>query len=269
MKSWRFMTSMIMNNTLEENKRMKCVILAAGYATRLYPLTENFPKPLLKVKDKTIIDWIISDLDAYGLISEFIIVSNHKFITIFEDWKKDCSYQAKITVLDDGTVDNEHRLGAVKDIAFAIEQCNIKEDLMVVAGDNLTDFSLKGFVDYFMDKNASCVMRHFEDDFNKLRKTGVIMIDDAGKILEMQEKPAEPKSNWAVPPFYIYKKEDLEKIVTAVKDEVCNTDAPGDFIAWMCSQGDVYAYEMPGKRYDIGSLESYERIQHEYMCERV
>lgn len=243
---------------------MKCVILAAGYATRLYPLTENYPKPLLKVGEKTIIDWIMGDLDRYGVITEFIIVSNHKFVEHFEEWKKGTSYQAQVTVIDDGTTDNEHRLGAVRDIAFAIDTCNIREELMVLAGDNLTDFSLKGFLDYYMQKHATCVMRHFEDKLDKLRRTGVIVIDDADKVLEMQEKPAEPKTNWAVPPFYIYCKNDLPKIQNAVKNGVCNVDAPGDFIAWLCTNSDVFAYEMPGGRYDIGNLEGYRVVQEEY-----
>lgn len=243
---------------------MKCVILAAGYATRLYPLTEKFPKPLLKVGEKTIIDWIMEDLDQYGMISEFIIVSNHKFIKHFEEWKKSTVYHALVTVIDDGTTDNEHRLGAVRDIAFAIETCHIREELMVLAGDNLTDFSLKGFWDYFMRKHATCVMRHFEGDKDKLRRTGVVVIDNADKVLEMQEKPTEPKSNWAVPPFYIYCAKDLSKISDAVKSGVCNVDAPGDFIAWLCIHSEVYAYEMPGGRYDIGNLASYRIIQEQY-----
>ena len=185
---------------------MKCIVLAAGYATRLYPLTENYPKPLLQVADKTIIDWIIQDLDEMGQIDEFIIVSNHKFVDIFREWQEGTNYQAKVTVLDDGTTANENRLGAVKDIAFAIKECNIESDLIVVAGDNLTDFSLKGFVKYFDEKQATCIMRHYEEDVAKLRKTGVISIDEEEKVLEMQEKPKEPKSHWAVPPFYVYGK---------------------------------------------------------------
>jgi len=243
---------------------MKCVVLAAGYATRLYPLTENFPKPLLKVGEKAILDWIIEDLDAIGAIDEFVVVSNHKFYDIFAKWAKQCNYRAKVTVLDDGTVDNEHRLGAVKDIAFAIECCKITEPIVVVAGDNLTDFSLKGFVEYFKEKGNTCIMRHFEPSLEKLRRTGVIRIDDTDRVLEMQEKPAEPVSNWAVPPFYVYSGEDLALISKAVAEGVCNVDAPGDFIAWLCTQSEVYAYLMPGKRYDIGNLQSYEEICREY-----
>lgn len=243
---------------------MKCVVLAAGYATRLYPLTENFPKPLLKVGDKTIIDWIIEDLDSADSISEFIIVSNHKFVSCFEAWKDTVHYRVPITVIDDGSVDNEHRLGAVKDIAFAIQQCNIDEDLMVVAGDNLTDFSLAKFVKYFESKQASCVMRHYEANVEKLRKTGVATIDETDLVTNMEEKPKVPQSNWAIPPFYIYDKDDLSKIVEAVEEQLCNTDAPGDFIAWLCKVCKVYAYEMPGKRFDIGTVESYDLIQRTY-----
>lgn len=241
---------------------MKCLILAAGYATRLYPLTENFPKPLLKVGDKTIIDWLISDLDRIGFISEYIIVSNHKFYELFREWGYETCCQGRVTILDDGTTSNENRLGAVKDMAYAIKEYSIQEDLLVIAGDNLTDFSLKSFVEYFMQKNATCIMRHYEDEVERLRKTGVASVDETDKVLEMQEKPREPKSNWAVPPFYIYHKNDLQKIVQAVNAEKCNTDAPGDFIAWLCKESDVYAYEMPGSRYDIGSLESYEMVKN-------
>lgn len=244
---------------------MKCIILAAGYATRLYPLTENFPKPLLDVKGKAIIDWLIEDLDSLGEISEFIIVSNHKFMEHFEKWQKDCDYHAQVTVIDDGTTDNANRLGAVKDIVYAIESCDVKDDIVVLAGDNLTDFSLKGFVDYFKSKQSTCIMRHYEPEVEKLRRTGVITIDENDKVLAMQEKPAEPMSHWAVPPFYIYGAEDLDKIKQAVNEQVCNVDAPGDFIAWMCTQSDVYAYEMPGGRYDIGNLESYRKIQETYV----
>lgn len=243
---------------------MKCIILAAGYATRLYPLTEKFPKPLLEVKGKPIIDWLIGDLDTIEKIDEFIVVSNHKFIGIFEKWAKKSSYRGNITVLDDGTISNENRLGAVRDIAFAIECCRVESDLIVIAGDNLTDFSLGGFVTYFERKGATCIMRHYEAEEEKLRRTGVIQIDEHDRVLDMQEKPREPKSNWAVPPFYIYQARDIGKIKEAVSNAECNVDAPGDFIAWLCRKTTVYAWQMPGRRYDIGNRESYEHIRQIY-----
>ena len=119
---------------------MKCLILAAGYATRLYPLTENFPKPLLEVGDKTILDWLVDDIDTAGLIDEYMVISNHKFVRHFENWA--AVKPARVTVVDDGTDSNETRLGAVNDIRFAIEKLGLDDDLLVIAGDNVLDFSL-------------------------------------------------------------------------------------------------------------------------------
>ena len=237
------------------------LILAAGYATRLYPLTENFPKPLLKVGEKTILDHLTDDINAGGKVSEFVVISNHKFAHHFEDWAKTKSY--KITVVDDGTSTNETRLGAVKDIKFAIDKLSLSDDMFIIAGDNVLDFSLNKFVDYSVAKNASCVMRYFEPEANKLKKSGVLEIDDNDLVLSMQEKPAEPKSNWCCPPFYFYKKADIARIDEAI-DDGCGVDAPGSLVSWMCKKSSVYAFEMPGSRYDIGNLESYELVQKTY-----
>lgn len=240
---------------------MKCLILAAGYATRLYPLTENFPKPLLKVGEKTILDWLIDDIQTANIINEYVVISNHKFAHHFNEWAKDKAY--KITVLDDGTSSNDARLGAVKDIQFAIDKLNINEDVLVIAGDNVLDFSLKKFINYVNTKKASCVMRYFEPFKEKLVKCGVLEIDDNEKIYNMTEKPSEPASNWCCPPFYYYTAEDTQKVKQGI-EEGCNTDAPGSYIAWLCQKTDVYAMEMPGSRYDIGNLQSYEKVQKEY-----
>ena len=237
---------------------MKCLILAAGYATRLYPLTENFPKPLLEVGGKPILDWLIDDMDQTSLIDEYIIISNHKFASIFEEWSN-----GRYTILDDGTSSNETRLGAVKDIQFAIEQLNLDDDLMVMAGDNLLDFSLSGFIHYAKQKQATCVMRYYEADEARLHKTGVAEINEDGLILSMEEKPAEPKSHWCVPAFYCYTREDARLIKKGI-EAGCGTDAPGSFIAWLSTQTKVYTYEMPGHRYDIGNLASYEQVKQTY-----
>lgn len=243
---------------------MKCIILAAGYATRLYPLTEKYPKPLLKVKDNAIIEWLIDDISSIADIDEIIIISNHKFINIFNEWKESFESKLPVTILDDGSTDNDNRLGAVRDIAFAIKAAQISDDLMVIAGDNLLNFSLSGFYEFFEEKKAACIMRHYEDSVEKLQRTGVALVDENSLVIEMEEKPEKPKSNWAVPPFYLYKKDDLQKIIYGVENEVCNLDAPGSFIEWFCRKSKVYAYLMPGKRYDIGNKESYDRICEEY-----
>ncbi len=240
---------------------MKCLILAAGYATRLYPLTENFPKPLLKVGEKTILDWLIDDIDEAGSVDEYIVISNHKYAHHFDEWA--VTPKQKITVVDDGTISNETRLGAVKDIQYAIEKLSIDDDMLVIAGDNVLDFSLTKFIKYAKSKKASCIMRYFEPDFQKLLKCGVVTVDEDDKVLQMTEKSPTPATNWCCPPFYYYTKEDASLVPKGIESG-CGTDAPGSYIAWLCTQTDVYAMEMPGSRYDIGNLESYEKVKKEY-----
>ena len=240
---------------------MKCLILAAGYATRLYPLTENFPKPLLKVGKKTILDWLVDDIHSCGLVDEYVVISNHKYAHHFESWAKE--KQQKITVVDDGTSTNETRLGAVKDIQFAIEALDLDDEMLVIAGDNVLDFSLTEFIRYALQKGTSCIMRYYEASTQRLTKSGVVEVDPADRILSMEEKPARPRSNWCCPPFYFYTREDAKLISRGIAAG-CGTDAPGSYIAWLSTQTPVHAMEMPGRRYDIGNLESYEAVQKEY-----
>ena len=238
---------------------MTSIILAAGYATRMYPLTLNYPKPLLEVGGKKIIDWLIEDLEKSG-VERTVVVSNHKFISQFQAW---ADGRENIIVLDDGSEDNDHRLGAVKDIEFAIEEANIDDDIVVLAGDNVLNFSLSSFIDYGRKKKTSCIMRHEGKDENKLRKTGVIEINEDELVLGMEEKPKEPKSNWAVPPFYYYTKEDKDLIKEGIASG-CGTDAPGSFVSWLVKTRPVHAYRMIGERFDVGSIEGYEKIKKEY-----
>lgn len=239
---------------------MKCLILAAGYATRLYPLTENFPKPLLKVGEKTILDWLIDDIDESGLVDEYIVISNHKFAHHFDAWAKD---KKKVTVLDDGTDSNETRLGAVKDIQFAIETLGLDTDLLVIAGDNVLDFSLTRFLSYAKEKATSCILRYYEPDGKRLLKSGVVTVDETDRVLKMTEKSPDPETHWCCPPFYYYTREDAGLVGKGIQAG-CGTDAPGSYIAWLCTQTTVHAMEMPGSRYDIGNLESYEQVQKTY-----
>jgi len=240
---------------------MKCLILAAGYATRLYPLTENFPKPLLKVGEKTILDWLVDDIDTMGLVDEYVVISNHKYAPHFEKWAEEKTQ--KITIVDDGTSPNETRLGAVKDIQFAIDQLGLDDEMLVIAGDNVLDFSLTRFIRYAQEKKTTCVMRYYEESAAKLSKCGVAQIDENDLILSLEEKPAEPKSHWCTPPFYFYTKEDARLVKKGI-EAGCGTDAPGSYIAWLSTQVPVHSMKMPGSRYDIGNLESYEQVQKNY-----
>ena len=240
---------------------MKCLILAAGYATRLYPLTENFPKPLLDVGGKTILDWLVDDIHTAGLVDEFVVIYNHKFAHHFDKWA--ATKTMKVTVVDDGTGSNETRLGAVKDIQFAIDQLGLDDDMLVIAGDNVLDFSLTKFLAYAKEKKTSCIMRYYEPEEKKLVKCGVVEIDENDRIVSMEEKPAQPKSHWCCPPFYYYTKADAKLVAKGI-EAGCGTDAPGSYIAWLCTQTPVFAMEMPGKRFDVGNLESYNKIKEEY-----
>lgn len=240
---------------------MKCLILAAGYATRLYPLTENFPKPLLEVGGKTILDWLLDDMDTVGAIDEYVVISNHKYAHYFENWA--ATKPMKITVVDDGTTSNETRLGAVRDIQFAIDQLALDDDLLVMAGDNLLDFSMTRFIRYALEKNAPCTMRYYEPSFQKLLKSGIVTVDENDKITRMTEKVPNPETNWVSVAFYYYPRETVRLIAQALADS-CGVDAPGSFLIWVSQRTTSYAMEMPGHRYDVGNLDSYQKIKEEY-----
>ncbi len=242
---------------------MKNIVIAAGYATRLYPLTENFPKPLLKIGERSILDRILDDVDGIEEIDEHIIVTNHKFAEIFNNWVSERKLKPgtkPISIIDDGTTDNENRLGAVKDLLLAIDEFDINDDIIVLAADNVLDFSFQGFVNFFKQKNTSVIMCHHEPELYKLQRTGVIAVDEDMKVLEMQEKPEHPVSNWAVPPFYIYKKNDLPLIRDCL-NHGCGFDAPGNLAHYLVNATTIHAWIMPGSRYDIGSLDSYKEAQ--------
>ena len=273
---------------------MKTIVIAAGYATRLYPLTENFPKPLLEIGRSTILDRMLDDIDGIPEIDGHIVVTNHKFAGIFEEWAaRRCPVGAghdggmvgastssatgsgtgpstgsgtgrkPVTILDDGTSSNETRLGAVRDLILALETFGIDEDVLVVAADNVLEFSFKGFVEEFHRKGTSMIMCHHEPELYKLQRTGVIEVDADMRVLQMQEKPQVPVSHWAVPPFYIYRREDLDLVRHAVENG-CGADAPGNLAHYLVDKTPLHAWPMPGGRFDIGSLDTYEEAKLRY-----
>lgn len=232
------------------------IVIAAGYATRLGELTRNFPKPLLKIGDNTILGRMLDDIDTIPEITEHIIITNHKFAPIFREWVEGLHYTKPITIVDDGTSTNETRLGAVCDLLYAIKERNINDDLLVVAADNILFFSFKEFVDFALSKQTSCIMCHEQPSIEKLQRTGVIVVDDNWKVLNMEEKPIEPKSHWAVPPFYIYLKKDIDLVLTSI-DNGCGKDAPGNLAHYMVEKTDMHAWKMSAGRFDIGSIDTY------------
>ena len=242
---------------------MKNIVIAAGYATRLGELTKNFPKPLLKIGNSTILGRMLDDIDKIEDIDEHIIITNHKFAQIFEDWAKEQKYTRKITIVDDGTSTNDTRLGAVCDLLFAMDKLKIDDDMLVVAADNLLFFSFKEFVDFAKEKGSSCIMCHEQPSIEKLQRTGVIVVDANMKVLNMEEKPQEPKSHWAVPPFYVYLKKDLELVKHSVENG-CGKDAPGNLAHYMVEKTTMHAWPMSAGRFDIGSLDTYYEAVEKY-----
>lgn len=249
---------------------MKNIVIAAGYATRLGELTKNFPKPLLKIGSNTILGRMLDDIDRIPEIDEHVIVTNHKFAPIFEEWAAKQSYAKPITIIDDGTESNDTRLGAVCDLLYAID-CLEKRDrengslpmgegwgeaLLVVAADNLLFFSFQEFVDFALQKGTSCIMCHHQPSVEKLQRTGVIVMDDDNLVLNMEEKPLVPKSEWAVPPFYIYLQRDLDLVRHSVENG-CGKDAPGNLAHYMVEHTEMHAWPMSAGRFDIGSLDTY------------
>ena len=246
---------------------MKNIVIAAGYATRLGELTKNFPKPLLKIGENTILGRMLDDIDRIPEIDEHIIITNHKFASIFEQWAGEQHYNKPITIIDDGTETNETRLGAVCDLLLAINgdsqienRKSIDDDLLVVAADNLLFFSFQEFVDFARAKGTSCIMCHEQPSIEKLQRTGVVELDENNRVLGMEEKPQVPKSHWAVPPFYIYLKKDLDLVRHAVENG-CGKDAPGNLAHYMVEHTTMHAWPMTAGRFDIGSLDTYYEAQ--------
>ena len=245
------------------------IVIAAGYATRLGELTKNFPKPLLEIGKTTILGRMLDDIDRIPQITEHVIVTNHKFAHIFEEWAAKQTYTKPIRIIDDGTDTNETRLGAVCDLILAINslpQGGGQEgafDLLVVAADNILHFSFQEFVDYAYEKQTSCIMCHEQPSIEKLQRTGVVVLDDNNKVLNMEEKPQEPKSHWAVPPFYIYMAKDIPLILDSINNG-CGKDAPGNLAHYMVDHTTMHAWPMSAGRFDIGSLDTYEEAKRIY-----
>lgn len=245
---------------------MKNIVLAAGYATRLGELTKNFPKPLLKIGNSTILGRMLDDIDAIDDITEHIIVTNHKFAPIFEQWATEQHYSKPITIIDDGTETNDTRLGAVNDLLLVLNTPSMRENpegILVVAADNLLFFSFREFIDFAKQKDTSCIMCHEQPSLEKLQRTGVAELDSNNKVLGIEEKPQNPKSHWAVPPFYIYLKNDLELVRHSVENG-CGKDAPGNLAHYMVEHTTMHAWQMTAGRFDIGSLDTYNEAVEKY-----
>ena len=238
---------------------MKALILAAGYATRLYPLTLNTPKPLLPVQGKPIINHILEKLEDVEDVEEIYVVTNNKFYTDFMQWKETVTCSKPLTIINDQTLNNEDRLGAVGDIRFVVKKENVTEDLLVIAGDNLFDFALTDFIQFFEDKKETTLAVYDTQDKTIIAKTlGCLELNDQQKIIGFEEKPENPKTTLASTGCYIFTQKDLQLLLDSQGEQLDNT---GNFIQLLLSKKQIYGFTFSGKWHDIGSKEQYELVK--------
>jgi len=239
---------------------MKVIVLAAGYATRLYPLTLTQPKPLLPVAGQPMIDYVLDNLAPIGGIERVYVVTNAKFAGHFQKWADDyCAAKAKLnfTIANDGSTDDTNKLGAIGDIHFVLKSQNIDDDIIVVAGDNLFSEKLPDFGRFCRQKNAPVLAVYDVGDLEQIKKYNAITLDGEGRITFFEEKPKKPASTLTGIALYFYPRATLPLIQQYIA-EGNNPDQPGRLIQWLYPRVPVYTWEVPGRWYDIGSKETLE-----------
>jgi len=230
---------------------VKALILAAGYATRLYPLTIDKPKPLLEVGSKTITDRLVEKIGMVKTIDHVYIVTNQKFFPHFEKWAASARRGIKVGVVNDRTLTNETRLGAIGDMELVVREMKVNDDMLVLGGDNLFEFELSAFISFAQGKKGAAVAVRDVGDFEEAKKYGIVMTDKADKVVEFAEKPEQPRSTLAALCVYYFPKETL-KLLKEYLDKGLNKDAPGHYISWLSQNYRVYAYKTAGEWFDIG-----------------
>ncbi|MDQ7779938.1 MAG: nucleotidyltransferase family protein [Planctomycetota bacterium] len=245
---------------------MKALILAAGYGTRLYPLTRELPKPLLGVGGVSIIDHILVRLEKVKGLSDVVVVTNSKFYERFLYWGKALRSKMTVTVLDDGTTSDDDRLGAIGDIGFSLRTAKITDDLLVVAGDNLFEFDLNAFARF--GKAHGATVGVVELGSRELAtKYGVVALRDDGRIASFDEKPPMPKSSLVSSGIYFYPRQQLARIEEYLATGQ-KADAPGYLIEWLLRSQDVFGYVFKGMWFDIGDIESYNKANDIYYSQK-
>jgi glucose-1-phosphate thymidylyltransferase len=239
---------------------MKVLILAAGYATRLYPLTLTQPKPLLKVAGQPMIDYVLDNLAPIGGIDRVYVVTNAKFAGHFQQWAD--QYRATkskldFTIVNDASTDDNNKLGAIGDIHLVLTREKIDDDLIVVAGDNLFSEKLQGFGAICREKKAPVLAVYDVGSLDEIKKYNSITLDASGKITFFEEKPKNPTSTLTGIALYYYPKSTLP-LIHQYMAEKNNPDQPGRLVQWLYTRTPVYTWRVPGIWFDIGSKESLE-----------
>jgi glucose-1-phosphate thymidylyltransferase len=239
---------------------VKLIVLAAGYATRLYPLTLNQPKPLLPVAGKPMMEHVLDNLMPVDEIDEIYIVTNAKFVGHFERWAGEYKTGHKvrpITIVNDKSTDDSNKLGAIGDMNLVIEQAKIEDDVMVVGGDNLFSENLGAFGDFCRERNAPVTGVYDVGDLNEIKKYNAIEIDANDRITFFEEKPSQPKSTLTGIALYYYPKSVLPLIKQYIADGN-NPDQPGRLVQWLYPRTPFYIWRVPGIWFDVGSKETLE-----------
>ena len=242
---------------------MHAIILAAGYATRLYPLTKDTPKPLLKVGDKAIIEHIIRKIEEIKGIDGIYIVTNGKFAAHFSEWLENFDAKTPVGIINDGTRSNDDRLGALGDVHFAISNKNIDDDVIVIAGDNLFELSLIDVSNFFRKRKSNVIVLHDVRDIELAKHYGIVEIDGSNLVVNFEEKPLNPRSTLASTGIYIFPKKTIEMIKKYI-NQGNNPDKTGSFIEWLHKRDKVHSYVTGKKWYDIGSFEQLENANRHY-----
>lgn len=246
---------------------MKCILLCAGYATRLYPLTENFPKALLEIHEgKPLLNYTIDEINQLEEIDEIFLVTNERFYQYFQEWVEKLNNKKPIIVINDHTTSNDDRLGAIGDIQYTINMKNISDDIMIILGDNLFDFHLRQIMDFYYKKKSPVVGGQYESDQNLLTRLGVIESDENGRIIGFEEKPHIPKGNIKSLGIYLYP----QYIVSVLKqylEEGNKPDAPGYFLNYLYQREPVYVFSFEGNWFDVGTHEALQEVREIYKAQ--
>ena len=242
---------------------MHAIVLAAGYARRLSPLTDHCPKALLPVRGVPLLDYVMAKVFAVPGIDAVTLVSNHRYIAHFENWLRWRRPPVPVHLLDDGTLTNETRLGGIGDLRLAVERRELRDDALVLASDNLFAADLAQMVAFARERRGDCVIVRRLDDLKAQQRTGIAVLDASSRLVEFQEKPQQPKTNLAVPPIYVYRRESLH-LLGAYLDGDNNPDSPGNFIGWLRGRQPVFGWRCDGEIWDIGNLEQYAQAQEKF-----
>ena len=242
---------------------MKALVLAAGYGTRLYPLTRSKAKPLLDVGGRPMIEHVLQRLETIDEIDRFYMIINEKFLRQFKQWMNGFKSKIPIELINDGSTDDSNKLGAIADIDLAIQESKVRDHLLIVAGDNLFDFNLKGFWEFFHIKNSFCVGLYRMDEPSLITQYSNVKLDSEGRIIDFVEKPSQALSKLIAICMYIFPARKLT-LIKKYLNEGNNPDAPGYLIQWLITKEDVYGYEFTGKWLDIGDIHSYRKANKEF-----